>query len=99
MPLRSPVNVCTFHAGSAQLLGVLHLIEEGQHLAKLAYRIGWNTLRDIFRIKSFQTLMGEVPYFHRLTVACSLTLVNTAVEEEAHSGTGQQPRFSLDLKT
>ena len=59
----------------AQFLGVLHVIEERQHLPKLVNRIGWNTLRDIFRVEPLQALMDEVPYLH--LTDCSL-LLNTS---------------------
>ena len=47
----------------AQFLGVLHVIEECQHLAELFRRIRQNASRDVPRVEPLQALTGEVPYF------------------------------------
>src|SRR5437879_3216954 len=46
-----------------------------EHLPQFVHDIGWHAFRAVFRVEPLRTLMGEVPYFHRLSVACSLTLV------------------------
>src|SRR5271157_4352440 len=53
-----------------QLLGDLHVIEKCQHLTDLFHRIRGHTFRAVFLVELFQTLVDEVPYFHRRN--CSL---------------------------
>jgi len=69
-------RVCLPRRERMQFVGVFHVIEEGQHFAEFVHRIGRHALYDVVLVELLQPLMREVPYSHRITVACSLTLVN-----------------------
>src|ERR1035441_7468662 len=64
----------------AQLLRVAHIVKEAEHLAHLLRGIGWHALRAVFRVEPLQALVGEIPYFHRQSVACSLTLIKPKMQ-------------------
>src|ERR1035441_7567616 len=59
----------------SQFLRVFHVVEIREHLPQFADGIGWHAFRAVFRVEPLQALMGEGPYFHRQSVACSLTLI------------------------
>lgn len=52
------------HRQRPQFLGMLHVIEKGQHLTKLIHAGGRNAFCIVFCIEMLQTLMGNAPYFH-----------------------------------
>ena len=77
VPLRSPVRMCAFHSGKgAQLFGVLHRIEERQHLAELVHGVRAQALRGVVLVQAAQTLVRNAPYPHMITVTLRATRVN-----------------------
>jgi hypothetical protein len=60
----------------AQLVRLLHVIEKRQHLAEFVHSVLRHAFSVVLRVKPFQALMDDVPYFHaKPSVACNLTLV------------------------
>ena len=59
-----------------EVLGVCNVIVLGEHLTQLVHGVGGHPAGAVLRVEPVEALVGEVPYFHWKTVACSLTLVN-----------------------
>ena len=60
----------------AQFFRVVHCVEVSEEFPQFVHGIGWNAFKAALRIEPLQSLMDKASYFHRMTVARSLTLIN-----------------------
>lgn len=58
----------------AQLLGVLHRIEEGEHLAELVHGVRAQALRRVVLVQAAQSFVRKTPHPHVITVALQDTV-------------------------